>query len=137
MVDIQLWNTSTAPISLEGLRFRYFYSAEGGGEDEVMCEQVNFTGATCGIFDAEVLVTEYDDPTATDEVAFWFSTGSLPPGQNTGSIRFSIYGNGPYQRGNDYSFQGAPTATGAMPAECENIVAMNVDDVPIWGVLPE
>ncbi len=137
VVDIQLWNTTSAPISLEGFRFRYFYSAEGSGVDEVMCNQVNFTGGTCDIFDAELLATEYEDPSATDEVAFWFSAGTLGPGQNTGSIRFSIAGNAPYQRGNDYSFEGTPTATGAMPAPCENIVAMNVDDVPIWGIVPD
>jgi hypothetical protein len=136
-VDVQLWNPTNVPISLDGLRFRYFYSAEGSGVDEVMCDQVNFTGGSCNIFDAEVLTTEYEEPTATDEVTFWFYAGTLGANQNTGSIRFSISGNGPYQRANDYSFQGTPTATGAMPAPCENVVAVNVDGVPIWGVLPE
>lgn len=137
LVDMQLHNRGSSPIALDSLRFRYFFSAEGSGSDQVLCDQLNFTGGTCSLFDGEVLATEYEDPMATDEAAFWFSGGMLPAGESTGSIRFLIQNNGPYQRANDYSFQGVPTATGAVPAPCENIVAMNVDDVPIWGILPE
>ena len=137
VVDIQLWNEGSAPVAFDSLKFRYFYSAEGSGSDEVSCDTVNFTNGNCSIFAGEAFATEYDNPMASHEVEFSFSLGTLLPGRNTGSIRFSIHDNGPYQRGNDYSFQGAPTGLGEMPAACENIVVMNADDVAIWGVLPE
>lgn len=137
VVDIQLWNPGNAPLALSGLQFRYFYSGAESGRDQVRCDQVNFTNGGCAVFAAEVLTTEYGDPMASHEVAFEFSGGTLSANQTTGPIRFSIYGNGPYQRGDDYSFQGAPTSNSQMPAACENIVVLNADGVPLWGFLPE
>jgi hypothetical protein len=136
MVDLQFQNTGSETISLEGLRFHYYYSADGTGTDDATCDSVNFTGATCALFNHEVLETEYDDASASDEVVFWFTGGTLAPGAATGSIRFSINGNGPYQRSNDYSFQDVPLSN--MPLSmCERVVAVNADGVPVWGLLPD
>jgi len=134
MVDLQLQNTGSEPIDLVGLRFHYYYSAEGTGADEVSCDQINVMGATCSWFSGAASETEYEDASASHEVVFSFSSGTLAPGATTGSIRFSINSNAPYQRSNDYSFDNPGNASGVM---CDRIVAATVDDVPIWGLLPD
>lgn len=135
-VEMQLLNVGPARIEFDDLTFRYFFSSEGSGSDQVRCDQLNFEGATCmALFTGDVLDTGFDDVTATQEVAFHLSGGALDPNENTGSILFTIQGNGPYQRANDYSFEGTPA--GPNMARCDKIVVMNADDVPIWGVLPK
>jgi len=134
MVDLQLQNTSSEPIDLVGLRFHYYYSAEGTGTDSALCDRIGFEGATCPWFGQDVRETGYEDASASDEVVFWFTDGELARGATTGSIRFSINGNGPYDRSNDYSFQNAANTS---MTTCDHIVVTNADDVPIWGLLPD
>lgn len=132
---MQFENTSTSRIDLENLTFHYFYSAEGGGVDEVSCEQWNFSNANCPAgFDANVRTTGYEDTTASHEVSWVYTQGFLAANTVSGSVQVSIHGNGPYDRSDDYSFEGTPAT---QLDECENIVVTNADGVPIWGFLPQ
>lgn len=134
LVDMVFQNTTNSRVDIENLTFHYFYSAEGSGVDDVTCISANFSNASCSIFEARVLTTEYEDATASHEVSFEYTQGFLAGNALSGSVQFSIHGNGPYQRANDYSFQEVPAT---MLAPCEFIVVTNADGVPIWGRLPE
>jgi len=134
VVDMMFQNVSNTRVYLDDLTFHYYYSAEGGGVDEVRCVWANFSNGSCSIFDAEILTTGYDDTSASHEVSFGYTQGYLDGNTVSGSVQFEIRGNGPYQRANDYSFQDVPAT---QLDECKFIVVTNADGVPIWGIPPE
>lgn len=135
-VVLQLRNDGTQRITLSDFTYHYFYSSESQfGRDQVSCTAMNFSGGTCSVFMGQSLETDYEEPSASREIEFRLSAGSVDPGTMTGALQFAIEGNGPYQRDNDYSYQGVPTDNSF--AVCEHVVVKGEDGVPVWGRLPE
>jgi hypothetical protein len=136
-IDLQLNNIGPTAVVLDGLTFHYYYSSDGSfGSDQVTCNAVNFTGGSCASMMLDVYETQFVDPTASHEVQFRFMGASIASGAMTGPILFTIQGNGPYQRANDYSFYGVPTNTTNF-APCDHVVLTNKDGVVLWGTPPE
>src|SRR5690606_17692605 len=136
-IDLQLTNSGPTAVALDGLTFHYYYSSDGAfGTDQATCNAVNFTGGSCTSMMLDVYPTGFDDPTASHEVRFRFTSGSIAAGTMTGAILFTIQGNGPYQRGNDYSFDGVPTNTTNF-APCDHVVVTDKEGVALWGIPPD
>ena len=136
-VDLQLNNIGPTAVVLDGLTFHYYYSSDGAfGSDQATCNAVNFTDGSCASMMLQAGETQFADPTASHEVQFRFSGASIAAGAMTGSILFTIQGNGPYQRANDYSFEGVATNTTNF-SPCDHVVVTNKDGVPLWGTPPE
>lgn len=135
-VNLQLRNDGDQRVMLADLTFHYYYSSESqSGTDQVSCTAMNFSGGSCSVFMGQSLETDFEDPSASHEIEFYFGAGWVDPATMSGAMLFTIEGNGPYQRGNDYSYQGV--RTDAVFEPCENVVVTAEDGVPLWGRLPE
>jgi hypothetical protein len=58
-------------------------------------------------------------------------------GTQTGAIIFTISGNGPYTRSNDFSFMDLISTPSTGLVSCRHVVLKNEAGVAIWGLTPK
>ena len=135
-VALQFENVGPEAIALERLTFHYYYSAETmGAADSATCNAVNLQGGSCDNLLLQARATGLDEPQATREIRLLFAAGEIPSLGMTGAVEFTISGNPPYDRANDYSFQGVESESSGF-SPCESVIVTDADGVAIWGLPP-
>ena len=123
--------------ALTDVSLHYYYSADGSeGAEQITCNTMGVAGGSCSsvsllLSDADTSVTS-----AQREARVVFEAGWVDAGTQTGALIFTISGNGPYTRTNDFSYMDlfSTPSVGSIP--CEHIVLMNEAGVAIWGLTP-
>lgn len=123
-------NESSSSVPLSSLKIRYWYTKEG-------TQSENFAVDYQGSLRSKSYITGTfgDAPNGHYlEIGFTSNAGSLPPGTNTGRMKFRVYKSdwSNYDQTNDYSFD--PTKTSALADWTK--VTLYQNGVLIWGTEP-
>ena len=114
--QIELVNTGTSAIPLSSLTVRYWFTEDGTGPLDYVCEYApvgctNITGAYTAVSPAVTGADHYL------QLSFASGAGSLAPGASTGGIQNELFQSSyaTMTQTNDYSFNAADTSFTANP----------------------
>lgn len=128
----QVVNKGTSPVSLAGLKLRYWFTTDGSQSNSIILDYAAIGSANLG-GTAVKLDTPRTGADGYAEITFNASAGALAPGASTGEIQTRIHkldwSN--YDESDDYSFDPLKTAY----AEWSK-ATLYQDGVLIWGVEP-
>ncbi|MDP4181137.1 MAG: glycoside hydrolase family 9 protein [Bacillota bacterium] len=130
---LEVQNIGKSKIDLSDVVLRYWYTADGSGEQQFICDD-----APVGATNVISSFNKIPNPTANVdnycEITFSKTAGALAPGETTGMIQNRINKTDltPYNQSNDYSFMPAVTSTMAE----NNKVTGYVKGILKYGVEP-
>jgi fibronectin type 3 domain-containing protein len=125
-------NTGSQPISLAGLKIRYWFTRDGATSNNYWCDW-----AQVGTANVQGTFTNLASPrTGADtylEIGFRAPAGTLAPGASTGEIqsRFSMQSWSNFNQANDASFDLTATSYRA-----SDKATAYLDGVLVWGTEP-
>jgi hypothetical protein len=126
----QIVNESTSAVELSSLTIRYFYTKDGGGGQNFVCDYAmigsNNVSAVFGTF----VGTNADEYL---ELHFAAGAGSVAPGGDSGVIQARVYADNypAMNQTNDYSFDASDTAF-----TDSSTVTLYQNGTLVWGVEP-
>jgi hypothetical protein len=128
---VRVVNDSDAPIALNGVTARYWYTEDGTGTQAPRCDSLP---AVCSVTSLGVHAVTPSKPTADAYLEIGFSGGAmLAPHAATDEIRVTLAKTNAsaYTQSNDHSFK----STGASYIDAPNITAYEGGRLS-WGIEP-
>jgi endoglucanase len=127
---VQLVNTGASPISLAGVKVRYYFTTETGASTySTWCD---YAVLGCSAITERVAALTPARPGADHYLEIGFTGGTLAPGASTGDIqsRFNKTDWSPFTETNDYSY-----GTATSYADTTKLT-VSIGGTLVWGTAP-